>query len=62
MRRIGLVVTDLDGTILRPDGSFSDATRRAFQHLRAAGIPAAIALTVSNAAQAAAVNKVFPLI
>lgn len=43
MRRIGLVVTDLDGTILRPDGSFSDATRRAFQHLRAAGIPAAFA-------------------
>ena len=43
MRRIGLVVTDLDGTILRPDGSFSDATRRTFQHLRAAGIPAAFA-------------------
>ncbi len=43
MRTIGLVVTDLDGTILRPDGSFSEATRQAFLHLRAAGIPAAFA-------------------
>ena len=41
--KISLVITDLDGTILRPDGSFSEATRQAFWHLKAAGIPAAFA-------------------
>jgi len=34
-----LVVTDLDGTIVRSDGTVSARTRQAFERVRAAGVP-----------------------
>jgi Cof subfamily protein (haloacid dehalogenase superfamily) len=36
---IGLVATDLDGTLLRPDGSVSDRTVATFARAREAGLP-----------------------
>jgi Cof subfamily protein (haloacid dehalogenase superfamily) len=40
---VSAVVTDLDGTIVRADGSISPATRHAAAKLRAAGIPLVVA-------------------
>lgn len=37
-QRPRLIATDLDGTLLRPDGSVSDRTRRVLERLRPAGI------------------------
>ena len=37
-RPIRLIASDLDGTLLRPDGSVSPRTRVALQHMREAGI------------------------
>lgn len=37
-----LVATDLDGTLLRPDGSISDRTRRVFAQAHAQGVPTAL--------------------
>ncbi|HEX6445654.1 MAG TPA: HAD family hydrolase [Streptosporangiales bacterium] len=50
--RFRAVVTDLDGTVVRRDGTVSDATRRAAAALAAAGIPliAATARTPSGIA------------
>ncbi|WP_110207693.1 HAD family hydrolase [Nocardioides daejeonensis] len=39
MSRPRLVATDLDGTLLSPDGTVSDRTRRVLQQLDAEGIP-----------------------
>jgi Cof subfamily protein (haloacid dehalogenase superfamily) len=39
VRRPKLVVTDLDGTIVRDDGTVSALTHEAFQRVRAAGVP-----------------------
>ena len=36
---VGLMATDLDGTLLRPDGSVSDFTVATFARARAAGVP-----------------------
>jgi Cof subfamily protein (haloacid dehalogenase superfamily) len=35
---VRLIATDLDGTILRPDGTISEATREAFRAAREAGV------------------------
>ena len=51
--RIRLVVTDLDDTILRRDGSFSAKTQQVFKRLRAAGIPAAFATARFHTAELA---------
>lgn len=42
MSRIGLVATDLDGTLLRSDGSLSDRTRQVLADLDTAGVPVVI--------------------
>jgi Cof subfamily protein (haloacid dehalogenase superfamily) len=38
LERVGLVATDMDGTLLGPDGSVSARTTRALARLRAAGV------------------------
>ena len=37
--RPGLIATDLDGTLLRSDGTLSDATRRVLAAVEEAGVP-----------------------
>ena len=39
VRRPRVVATDLDGTLLRSDGSLSDRTRRAIERAEASGVP-----------------------
>lgn len=39
---LGLIATDLDGTLLRPDHTVSDRTRAAFQAAHARGVPTAM--------------------
>lgn len=41
MAAYGLVVTDLDGTIVRSDGTVAARTHQAFERVRAAGVPIA---------------------
>lgn len=45
-----LIVTDLDGTILEPDGTLPPETRRAVRHLVATGIPVCL-VTSKTAAE-----------
>lgn len=53
------VITDLDGTIIRADGTVSDATRRAAATLAAAGVPLIVA-TARTPAGLAALDIVLP--
>jgi hydroxymethylpyrimidine pyrophosphatase-like HAD family hydrolase len=55
--RIRAVATDLDGTIVRPDGTVSEATREAVRKLREAEIP----LIVATARTPAGLSAIEPL-
>ena len=56
--RVRAVVTDVDGTILRPDGTVSAATLAAARSLSAAGVP----LILATARTPAGVRNVGPLL